>query len=221
MTTGSDNDLLDVSLLYGHKVSRLIRAKVLDRKQRTIGELTEGEFENCRGKMINYQGDVVLDSDGHLEIIGKVKLVDGVALRELIEDRKECRQAERLWVEQKEVWKGGRPIAFVASKNPEQCNGLEVFPCGIVRDKWGVSKGFIQMYPEVGSENLTDLFDEESSGASTTNEAPLKDDMPPGFDRKKASSHPPSLWTQLTFFCSRPTQPLQQRSKLLSNQRMI
>jgi hypothetical protein len=67
----------DVDTLEGLKVNK--KGQVLNEEGEPVGELSEGELEQCAGKKINEKGEVV-DKDGN--VIGKVK-----ALPQMVEQK--------------------------------------------------------------------------------------------------------------------------------------
>jgi hypothetical protein len=130
--------VLDTRILDGLKVNK--KGKILDSDGEEIGELTEGDIDQCAGKKVNEKGEV-LDKDG--KVIGKVDVVAGEAafnaIKELKQELGEPLEGEE--GEQEEDEQEAEPEMKEITPEIDELEGFKVNKKGKVLDEEGEEIG--------------------------------------------------------------------------------
>ncbi|KAK3675636.1 hypothetical protein LTR78_004277 [Recurvomyces mirabilis] len=178
--------LLDPRILNGKKVNK--KGKILDDDGEEIGELRDGDLEQCAGKKVNDRSEV-LDKQGN--VIGHVSVVPGeaaeTATRELLEELGETEAQEEEKPEEQptpdlpslDILEGlkvnkkgqvlnedGEPIGELVDGEIADCAGKKCNDQGEVLDKEGNVVGHVRTLPQEGEEEeqAEEAGEEEEAG---------------------------------------------------------
>jgi len=152
----------EIDTLEGLKVNK--KGKVLDEEGEEVGELVEGEIQDCAGKKINEKGEVV-DKDGN--VLGKVKALPKMVEQEPepeteeVEVTPEIDTLEGLKVNKKGqiLNEDGEPIGELVEGDAKDCAGKKVNDKGEVLDKDGNVIGKVKALPQMIEQKVGEAED--------------------------------------------------------------